>query len=91
MNDMEYQIGLIKLKRIQEFNEKLKNDLRRERIPASTASGLLINYVEETPDYLIPYNWSLPPDQNKFAKYKNLKQHYNANKHFDKSGCCTIM
>ncbi|EER31345.1 predicted protein [Candida tropicalis MYA-3404] len=91
MSDIDYQIQVIRLKRVQEFNNRLTEALQRERIPASTASGLIINYVEETPDYLIPYNWSLPPDQNKFAKYKALKQHYSGNRRSDVVGCCTIM
>ncbi|RCK65705.1 Guanine nucleotide-binding protein subunit gamma [Candida viswanathii] len=91
MSDIDYQIQVIRLKRIQELNNRLKVALQRERIPASTASGLIINYVEETPDYLIPYNWSLPPDQNKFAKYRNLKQLYGNSKRSESAGCCTIM
>ncbi|CAX40709.1 G protein gamma subunit, putative [Candida dubliniensis CD36] len=90
MNEqIEYQIQVIRLKRIQELTNRLKLALQRERIPASTASGLIINYVEETPDYLIPYNWSLPPDQNRFAKYKQLRNARNSTQ--ATVGCCTIV
>lgn len=44
---------------------------------------------EETPDYLIPYNWSLPPDQNRFAKYKQLRNARNSSQ--ATVGCCTIV
>ncbi|AOW30539.1 hypothetical protein MG5_05098 [Candida albicans P57072] len=90
MNEqIEYQIQVIRLKRIQELTNRLKLALQRERIPASTASGLIISYVEETPDYLIPYNWSLPPDQNRFAKYKQLRNARNSSQ--ATVGCCTIV
>lgn len=43
MNEqIEYQIQVIRLKRIQELTNRLKLALQRERIPASTASGLYV-------------------------------------------------
>ncbi|RLV91208.1 Guanine nucleotide-binding protein subunit gamma [Spathaspora sp. JA1] len=83
---VNFQIQKIKLKRIQELITRLEDNLNRERIPASKACELIINYVEETPDYLIPYNWKLPPERNKFIKYKN----YQMMKSKANGGCCTI-
>ena len=43
MNEqIEYQIQVIRLKRIQELTNRVKLALQRERIPASTASGLYV-------------------------------------------------
>ncbi|KAI5959809.1 STE18 [Candida pseudojiufengensis] len=93
MSEIENQIQVIKLKRIKELNNRLTQTLKRERIPVSKSSALIIKYVEETPDYLIPYNWKLPNDQNKFLNYQNYKAlHGNTNKRAGSGGgCCTIM
>ncbi|CAK9442252.1 uncharacterized protein LODBEIA_P59950 [Lodderomyces beijingensis] len=88
------QIQLIKLQRIQAMNIRLSDTLKRERIPASKASELIISFVEETPDYLIPYNWKLPADQNKFARYQQFKilnQRGSRSVGGGAAGCCTIM
>ncbi|CAI5760322.1 unnamed protein product [Candida verbasci] len=87
MADIESQIYIIKLKRMEALNTRLNDMLKRERIPASIASNLIVNFISETPDYLIPFNWTLPPDQNKFAKYKKLKNSKSRNK----KDCCTIV
>ncbi|KAK6464325.1 hypothetical protein DFJ63DRAFT_68416 [Scheffersomyces coipomensis] len=73
-NVISNRIAVIKLKRIEELNNRLKETLRRERIPASNSCLLLINHMQETPDYLIPYMYKLPIEQNKFLKYQNLKK-----------------
>ncbi|KAK6205292.1 Ste18 protein [Scheffersomyces amazonensis] len=88
------RIAVIKLKRIQELNNRLKDTLRRERIPASNACLLLINYIQETPDYLIPYIFKLPLEQNKYARYqtlKNLKANSKNTSNGGGAGCCIIM
>lgn len=40
LDEIQQQILIIKLKRIQELNNRLLETLKRERIPASTAGGL---------------------------------------------------
>ncbi|EGW30024.1 uncharacterized protein SPAPADRAFT_144386 [Spathaspora passalidarum NRRL Y-27907] len=86
-HEVNEQIQILKLKRIKELINRLEESLNRERIPASNACELIINYVEETPDYLIPYNWKLPPERNKFAQY----QKYQMMKPKRPSGCCTVV
>lgn len=88
-NDVKYQISQIKLQRIQELNIKLKQSLLRERIPTSEASLSVINYTLETPDFLIPLLWKLPPEQNQYQKFQIYKSTRKLRVH-NKSNCCTI-
>jgi len=83
------RIAEIKLRRIQEFNSRLKEALLRDRIPASNASLLITNYVQDTPDYIIPSLWKLQPEQNKFKQYERFRKLRQANS--DSSNCCTIV
>ncbi|KAG2736784.1 hypothetical protein G9P44_000874 [Scheffersomyces stipitis] len=85
------RIAVIKLKRIQELNTRIRETLKRERIPTSSACLQLISHIEDTPDYLIPYLWSLPLEQNKFARYQQMKALQSRPGLRDRSECCTIM
>ncbi|EPQ30615.1 uncharacterized protein PFL1_02139 [Pseudozyma flocculosa PF-1] len=47
----------LKLRRLTEHNQRLKEDLDRPRIRVSEASQSLINYCKSTRDYLVPSVW----------------------------------
>ncbi|CAO1622598.1 unnamed protein product [Jaminaea pallidilutea] len=47
----------LKLRRLTEHNERLKEDLNRPRVKVSEASSSLINYCKSTRDVLIPSVW----------------------------------
>ncbi|KAH9900841.1 G-protein gamma subunit [Trametes coccinea BRFM310] len=47
----------LKLRRLTEHNQRLREDLARPRIRVSEASKSLINYCKSTPDHLIPSVW----------------------------------
>ncbi|KAJ2821008.1 Guanine nucleotide-binding protein subunit gamma [Coemansia erecta] len=50
-----------KLRKINEHNNRLKEQLELPRIPVSQASDALIEYTKTTKDYLIPSLWGPPP------------------------------
>lgn len=79
----------IKYNRIEELNNRLKQSLQKERIPASSVSLLIINNTQTVPDYLIPYLWKLDPKLSKFRQYQQLKES-RAEKEVN-VGCCTIV
>ncbi|KAN0063416.1 Guanine nucleotide-binding protein subunit gamma [Thecaphora frezii] len=47
----------LKLRRLTEHNQRLREDLERPRIRVSEASQSLINYCKSTRDYLVPSVW----------------------------------
>ncbi|KAL1915449.1 uncharacterized protein VTP21DRAFT_6573 [Calcarisporiella thermophila] len=47
-----------KLQRLLEYNRRLEEQLKRERVPVSVASDSLIQYVSTTRDYLVPSVWN---------------------------------
>ncbi|KAI0950078.1 Guanine nucleotide-binding protein subunit gamma 1 [Taiwanofungus camphoratus] len=47
----------LKLRRLAEHNQRLKEDLARPRIRVSEASVSLIRYCKSTKDYLVPSVW----------------------------------
>ncbi|ODV78854.1 uncharacterized protein CANTADRAFT_7177 [Suhomyces tanzawaensis NRRL Y-17324] len=83
------KIAEIKLRRIEELNARLQSTLQRERIPASSSCTLIIKHVQETPDYLVPYVWKLPPEQNKYRRYQNFRA--LSRRHQPQTGCCSIV
>ncbi|KAI0341632.1 guanine nucleotide-binding protein subunit gamma [Trametopsis cervina] len=52
----------LKLRRLIEHNQRLREDLARPRIKTSEASASLINYCKSTKDHLIPSVWG-PADK----------------------------
>ncbi|KIY73243.1 G-protein gamma subunit [Cylindrobasidium torrendii FP15055 ss-10] len=50
----------LKLRRIVEHNQRLREDLARPRIKISEASQSLINYCRNTKDHLVPSVWGPP-------------------------------
>jgi guanine nucleotide-binding protein subunit gamma len=47
----------LKLRRLTEHNQRLREDLSRPRIRISEASSSLINYCKNTKDHLVPSVW----------------------------------
>lgn len=83
---MEERILELKLRRIEELNDKLKESLRKNRIPASRAAALIIETSQEISDPLVPSVWRLPPEQNRYRAYQEL-----CNQRPHKSECCAIV
>ncbi|KAK4092548.1 hypothetical protein Purlil1_3169 [Purpureocillium lilacinum] len=51
----------LKLRRLTELNNRLREDLERERIPVSTAAKSIIAYCNGTRDYMVPSVWGAVP------------------------------
>lgn len=47
----------LKLRRLTEHNQRLREDLQRPRMRVSEASASLIRYCKTTKDYLVPSVW----------------------------------
>ncbi|SGY60359.1 BQ5605_C007g04419 [Microbotryum silenes-dioicae] len=47
----------LKLRRLTEHNQRLREDLERQRVRVSEASASLIRYCKTTRDYLVPSVW----------------------------------
>ncbi|KAI8991685.1 G-protein gamma-like domain-containing protein [Mycotypha africana] len=79
-----YNISETKLKRILEYNERLKEQLELQRIPVSEASKSLVDYCNSTKDPLIPSIWgAVSKEDDPFAPA--------AGKSRSASGCCIVM
>lgn len=50
---------ILKLKRINELNNRLKDTLSKDRIYASNASYSIIDYTQSHKDYAIPEIWGI--------------------------------
>lgn len=94
---LQLKIKYLKLKRINELNNTLREELSRERITASNACLNLINYIQTTRDYTLPELWGYPPQNtNHFITNRHHSNNrYDSNRHeyYNESsnGCCTIM
>ncbi|ONH65919.1 Guanine nucleotide-binding protein subunit gamma [Cyberlindnera fabianii] len=86
---MNQKLMVLKLKRINELNDKLKESLRRDRIYASNASYSIITYTQEHKDYAIPEIWGfMKPGQNPFRQNTTRQGGQGGS---EGGGCCTIM
>ncbi|CAL9728676.1 guanine nucleotide-binding protein subunit gamma [Monosporozyma unispora] len=90
---LQLKIKYLKLKRINELNNNLRNELGRERITASNACLNSINYIQTTKDYTLPEIWGHPqPNSNHFIINSNMSSLQQRHQNNDTSnGCCTIM
>ncbi|KAM5364723.1 hypothetical protein ACJZ2D_011374 [Fusarium nematophilum] len=69
----------LKLRRLTELNNRLREDLDRERIPVSTASKSIIAYCNGTRDYMVPSVWgAVPKGEDPYAPQQS-------------GGCCVVM
>lgn len=82
---MEARILALKLRRIEQLNHKLRENLAQERIPASRAAALIIHTAEHTPDPLVPSLWTVLAEQNRYRMHREMSSRVPA------SGCCTIV
>ncbi|KAI8980433.1 GGL domain-containing protein [Pilobolus umbonatus] len=63
-----YNISEAKLKKLLEYNERLKDQLEQSRIPVSVASKSIIDHCKTTRDPLIPSIWGpVSKDEDPFA------------------------
>ncbi|CAD6632923.1 XXYS1_4_G0010920.mRNA.1.CDS.1 [Saccharomyces cerevisiae] len=88
---LSLKIKQLKLKRINELNNKLRKELSRERITASNACLTIINYTSNTKDYTLPELWGYPVSgSNHFIEgLKNAQK--NSQMSNSNSVCCTLM
>ncbi|PSS00978.1 GGL domain-domain-containing protein [Coniella lustricola] len=69
----------LKLRRLTELNNRLREDLDRERIPVSQASKSIIAYCNSTRDYMVPSVWGVvPKGEDPYAPQQS-------------GGCCVVM
>ncbi|ORX35236.1 G protein gamma subunit Gpg1 [Kockovaella imperatae] len=72
----------LKLRRIQEHNHRLREELARPRVMVSSASVNLINYCRANKDPLVPSIWGpLPKAEDPYAPVDNAGC-CSANSHF---------
>ncbi|KAH3902531.1 Ste18p SCDLUD_000110 [Saccharomycodes ludwigii] len=94
---LEYKLQFLKLKRIIELNNRLKQQLVKERITSSNACLSLIDYTTTTIDYMLPTLWGYPKVNSNPLNNRPLNE-YSNHKRFNKKehgsvqgGCCEIM
>ncbi|RYP90427.1 hypothetical protein DL770_003459 [Monosporascus sp. CRB-9-2] len=69
----------LKLRRLTELNNRLREDLERERIPVSQAAKSIIAYCNSTRDYMVPSVWgAVPRAEDPYAPPQS-------------GGCCSVM
>ncbi|KAI7787823.1 guanine nucleotide-binding protein subunit gamma [Diaporthe eres] len=69
----------LKLRRLTELNNRLREDLERERIPVSQASKSIIAYCNSTRDYMVVTVWGVvPKGEDPYAPQQS-------------GGCCLVM
>ncbi|KZT26568.1 G-protein gamma subunit [Neolentinus lepideus HHB14362 ss-1] len=68
----------LKLRRLMEHNQRLREDLARPRIRVSEASASLIRYCKTTKDHLVPSVWGpVGKHEDPYAPQK-------------RGGCCVV-
>ncbi|CDO94367.1 unnamed protein product [Kluyveromyces dobzhanskii CBS 2104] len=88
MGELPYKIQQLKLKRIEELNSKLRNELARERMTASNACLSIIDYTSTHSDYAVPEVWGFPTSGEN--PYDNNRKSSFARSQEDSSNCCVI-
>lgn len=95
---LKYKINYLKLKRITELNQKLKQELLRDRITSSNASLQIINYTNDLfkeEDYTVPsVSGYIPKGKNPLMQTVNNNSGYSQPGGYNNgsnAGCCTIM
>lgn len=69
----------LKLRRLTEHNQRLKEDLQRPRMRVSEAATSLIRHCRQTKDYLVPSVWG-PVNKNEDPYADRAAS----------QGCCTV-
>lgn len=92
---LSLKIKYLKLKRVNGLNNKLRDELSRERITASNACLSIVNYVSAHRDYAIPEIWGYPnPGTNHFRDGQRLRLRQSPGRAHGSSKdpiCCAIM
>ncbi|APA10605.1 hypothetical protein sscle_06g053750 [Sclerotinia sclerotiorum 1980 UF-70] len=69
----------LKLRRLTELNNRLREDLERERIPVSQAAKSIIQYTSQTKDFMVPSIWgTVDKKDDPYAPQQS-------------GGCCLVM
>lgn len=69
----------LKLRRLNELNSRLKEDLERPEIKVSEASMSLIQYCNNTKDFMVPSVWgTVEKREDPYAPQQS-------------GGCCSVM
>ncbi|SCV03926.1 LANO_0G07096g1_1 [Lachancea nothofagi CBS 11611] len=90
--DIPLKIQYLKLKRINELNRKLKQELARDRITASNACLSIIDFATSHKDYAIPEIWGHPMPGSNPHRINNPNLHRRAQRGSSSdSSCCVIM
>lgn len=74
----------LKLRRLQELNTRLKEDLERPRVKVAEASNSLITYCNQTRDYMVPSVWGQ-------VDKKDDPYNPQAGASGGEGGCCVVM
>ncbi|SCU91184.1 LADA_0F08570g1_1 [Lachancea dasiensis] len=87
------KIQYLKLKRIKELNQRLKQELARERITASNACLSIIDYATSHTDYTLPEIWGYPaPGSNPHTMHGSSSNRRAQVRGSGADGiCCIIM
>lgn len=92
LNQIQQKLLVLKLKRINELNTNLKELLTKDRIYASNASYLTINYVTNRKDYTIPEVWgSLNPGENPLRGNTQMRGRQKQGGKNKQGSCCSLM
>ncbi|POR33490.1 Guanine nucleotide-binding protein subunit gamma [Tolypocladium paradoxum] len=79
MKKTKQSMADLKLRRLTELNNRLREDLERERIPVSTAAKSIIAYCNGTRDYMVPSAWgAVPKGEDPYAPQQS-------------GGCCVVI
>lgn len=87
----QQKLAILKLKRITELNNRLKQELQKERIFASNASYSIIDYTQSHKDFAIPEIWGyMAPGENSLRSSANAGSAAQVASH-SQDACCTIV
>ncbi|KAH8431765.1 Guanine nucleotide-binding protein subunit gamma [Aspergillus melleus] len=79
VKNKKQSVADLKYRRLTELNARLKEDLDRPRVKVSDAAGSLIDYCNNTRDFMVPSVWG--PITKHDDPYAPPQQ----------KGCCTVM
>ena len=90
------KIKYLKLRRITDLNNKLREELLRDRITASNASLAIVNFTTKERDYTLSELWGYPPPGSNHFRDGYMKQgkglaFSQSVQYGESSCCCSIM
>jgi guanine nucleotide-binding protein subunit gamma len=89
---IQEKLQQLKLKRLDELNNNLKELLAKDRIYASNASYTIINQVVGEKDYALPeISGYMNPGENPLRSNVKLRGGRSLGSSDGGAGCCTIM